>query len=262
MDEELEGLLGANDGARFDLDRFLSPPPELAQEWWEDATKRPSRPAADDNTARCAIPLQQAQPDERNHSNAIHPAVARSISRTTSNDTHDGRGRHQYLDAVGGEAERVGGIANSPGAFARTIADDSGGECAGDGEGPELNNSEGRSRRDDEIHDDNGLRAGAKTTRINCGLAIEISRREEAILAAQAVAGQKNGVRSGGDARGARGRARNELVNAWGLKDPKVARAMVRRMQRMRKFDTGEVSEPFATEGSICMLATRRSSCV
>lgn len=34
----MEGLLNVDGGARFELDRFLSPPPELRDGWWRDSS--------------------------------------------------------------------------------------------------------------------------------------------------------------------------------------------------------------------------------
>lgn len=238
VDEELEGLLGETGGARFDLDRFLSPPPELAQEWWEGTTKTPCRSLVSESITCEFTSPRHIRPDTKSKMIAAGPAAGKRSPSPVRQSEKTGRGRYLNVDEITGGIGQVGLADTSSCAPSRAGVEDGRGECARGGEVPEVDGCSGRPG--DGMHD-NGLFLRPRTTAKIGGLQIAIGETAE-VDVSDKVGRQSGGVRSGGDDRGGRRGARNELVRAWGLKDPRVARAMTRRMQRMRKFETGEVS--------------------
>lgn len=238
MDEELEGLLRENGGARFDLDRFLTPPPELAQEWWESAAKPPSRSMTPENVTRELISLGHIQPHADSKMLAADPVVGRTTPFTAKQNDKSGRGMDLNLDKIIGGIGQVGLTDTSRCATSRAGEDHGEGECAGGGEVREVN---GCGRQPGEGMHDNRFLLRPETTTAIGALQISIGETTE-VDVSDKVNGQSSGVHSGGENRGSLAGVRNELMSAWGLKDPRVARAMMRRMQRMRKFERGEVS--------------------
>ena len=198
----MEGLLSVDGGARFELDRFLSPPPELTDGWWGTSSSTSltvPRPTKD-------VPRRPAPPGGARASGTRLMGTARAVFSNTStlSNARDGHAVETTRQVDKGSPPRFGRGSEAhvgvngprPPESPRTPT----GTDQGAKEAAENSNGKGSSvKATDSVREDGG-EGGAGWTR----------------------AGEKG------------------LARAWGLKDPSVARAMVKRAKRMRKFQNGE----------------------
>lgn len=172
-----------NGGASFELDRFLCPPPELADGWLrvqnvpgEPTPTPPSRARATSNrlidTARAVVSNTPLRLNVREH-------AVETPSETGLASPFFGRGAEKHINSATIKTEDEPRFEHSP-----AIVDS----------GKESN-----------------LLANSRRNIPNFG-------------------GSDSPARGGG----------NSLARAWGLKDPTVARAMMKRAKRIRKFQNGE----------------------
>lgn len=232
VDDDLENLLSANGGDRFELDRFLSPPPELTDGWW-GGRSAPTPPQDGDARPRATPPSRTRATSGR----LIETARVVVGSAPLRSNTREEQGQG-LPDAV--ETSIVNGFDAIPGG---RYGEESGNTHAPGGCGVKIDHGD--------VPDD-GRVGGASPlepwgTRAAVGLSngYETARnRSDDGSTARTNGDSQKGSRSGGDiGTGSPGKgAGNDLVGAWGLKDPRVARAMMKRTKRMRKFQTGEVS--------------------
>lgn len=236
VDDEVEGLLCANGGARFELDHFLSPPPELAEGWWGTGNTK-ILPAHARNRMRHATPTERV--------NATSQRLAVTARAVLGNIPSRGRG------CTGGDIEHRDATYPSP--IASIVS-------------TELQPNEHGVRAHKPSRAGTGVGTGRsvdKVPKADCNQADaprgkggisapsngSVGHREEQCGQVKGeVRGSAGGGGSreeGGDGRdgGAANQGGNDLVKAWGLKDPRVVRAMMKRRKRMRKFQTGEVSQ-------------------
>lgn len=181
----MEGLLNVNGGDRFELDHFLSPPPELADGWWGDSSVT-VRQHNNENAPRHPTPPSRARATSNRLINTARAVVTNTPLRSTA------RG-----------AQHVG------------TPIDAGLSSPGFDRGTE-------GRVDDVVTSQT-----MKETR--SGIQLNVADTSE---------GDKETCEAfGGE--DPRERANADLARAWGLKDPTVARAMMKRAKRMRKFQNG-----------------------
>lgn len=199
VDDEVEGLLNVNGGARFELDRFLSPPPELTDGWWGDSSTTAAVPCCAKDVPRHPTPPSRAR--------AIGTRLMDTARAVVSNTSRLSNASEDHAVETTTETEL-----DSP-RFGR------GGEAAYDS----MNGGATESPRTPQATDQ-----GARD-------AEESFSDEDPNVKATDSMRQESGERIGPTRAGGKG-----LARAWGLKDPRVARAMVKRAKRMRKFQNGE----------------------
>lgn len=221
VDNELEDLLNADGGARFELDRFLCPPPELAENWLGDGTPGllHQRGTASDRASATSSWITTPRA-------VINDTLPRSTARDEQAQgfrASDQPRRDPSVDSAGRDTDvECDAGENLAG---DDISRGSGGGCGG---GNKSIRPLGPSRH-----------AEAASLTID-GEAVTGDVEEGAVQ--RSVSGDEGprvygrlGIEASENGSG------NGLVRAWGLKDPRVARAMMKRMKRMRKFQTGEV---------------------
>lgn len=190
VDDEVEGLLNVNGGARFELDRFLSPPPELADGWLGGSSM--TAPQHHENTPRHPTPPSRARDTSNRLINTARAVVANTPLRSNA------RGAQEV-----GTPSNAG--LNSPGLGRGTEG------RVGDGVSGQTTNKPRSEPQRNVVDTGQGER---ETVGKNSG--------------------------EGPTARASGGMSGEGLARAWGLKDPTVARAMMKRAKRMRKFQNGE----------------------
>lgn len=232
----MEGLLCANGGARFELDHFLSPPPELAEGWWgtSDTTILPAHAR---NLTRHATATERVK--------ATSQRLAATARAVVGNVPSRGRG------CTRGDKDRRNATHPSP------IASIVSTELQPNEHGVRAHNPSragtgvGTARSVDRVqkadcNQAEGLRGkGGISAPSNGSVGHRAEGGGQAKGEVRGSAGEGGSREEGGDGRGggAANGGGNELVKAWGLKDPRVVRAMMKRRKRMRKFQTGEVSQ-------------------
>lgn len=225
MDEELEGLLCANGGAHFDLDHFLSPPPELAQGWLGNVDPPLLPPVGQRKTVF---------PRRRTH------AVEGSLTTTES-----ALGHRAGVIAPGytGQASLHPSLDPEEGHFEEGTAHERlGGNGDGGGDDGRQSGSMGTSC------DGRGSRRESATTSTLIDERTASAGIEKGSAARRESVRSSDGGRDSGGGNGGGGVPDHDLIEAWGLKDPRVARTMMKRMKRMRKFEYREVSRGFDDE--------------
>lgn len=213
VDDELERLLCANGGSRFELDHFLSPPPELADGWLGD-TAIPSPPR--NKHVPTGLTTSHVLPSTRTDatSNALQH------SRMQGNRQHQGmRPSAKVTEAPHHDVTRDEKTVQG---FRRHSCDDQNVGVSlyvenGPNEGVLLDASQYGATSASRDMDSETIRN-----------VVEEPLGDEA---SSSVRRQNGNVRDTGEC----------LIKNWGLKDPKVARAMMKRMRRIRKFHDGEV---------------------
>lgn len=242
VDDELDGLLEAKGGVRFDLDRFLSPPPQLAQEWWGDAGESTPSPSTNRSVLKTtSASRHRLQRAADGSPRILNPAFEGGIPLDSKNSSSSPTDGQIHIDNAARDIRKLSQTAEGWANHARgvaaqnTVDDDA---CGGSGStrdhrGRKTNKSSYRenemSRKDMTMKNITSLTLGGESREGGTGnRAVEVA---------------KEGIASsgGGGRDGARQGSGHELISAWGLKDPRVARAMMRRMRRMRKFETSEV---------------------
>lgn len=198
VDDEVEGLLSVNGGARFELDRFLSPPPELADGWWGDSSTTIAVAHPTKNVPRHPAPPSSARASGTRLMGAARAAVSNTSTISNAGDHH----------AVETTIETA---LDSP-RFGRSSEARVGGNGACARESPRAL-----------MGPDRGSREAEESFSEHPGSVKKTDVREE-----------------GGGGIGSTRADKKGLAQAWGLKDPSVARAMMKRAKRMRKFQTGE----------------------
>lgn len=194
VDDEVEGLLNVNGGARFELDRFLSPPPELADGWWGDSSSTLAVPRHKRGTLRHPTPPNGPKATGARLMDTARVVVSNSSRRSI---------------AIHGHAEET------------TRETDLGSPGFGHGNDKTVRINE--SPRSPMDTDQSAREAGESFRHEDTSLEATDNVREEG----------RNKI---GSARA----GENGLARAWGLKDPRVARAMLKRAKRMQKFQNGE----------------------
>lgn len=183
----MEGLLNVNGRDRFEFDRFLSRPPELADEWWGDSSV----------TAR-----------QHNHETAPRRPTPPSRAKATSN---------RLISTARAVVTNTPLRSNASGSQEVGTSIDTGLSSPGCGRG-----------------------TGGRVGDVGSGQAAKKPPSKPRRIVADTGQGEKETIEKFG-CENARARASDEsLARAWGLKDPTVARAMMKRARRMRKFENGE----------------------
>lgn len=172
VDDEVEGLLNVNGGARFELDCFLSPPPELMDGWWGDSSTTTGMPRSTKG-----VPTRPTPPNGTRASSRRLMDTARAVVSNTST----------LSNAVGGHTVET--------------------------------------KKETDLD----------STRLGRGSETHVGVTEDPSMKAN-----DNVREEGGSGRGSARAGEKGLAQAWGLKDPSVARAMIKRAKRMRKFQNGE----------------------
>lgn len=242
VDEELEGLLRGNGGARFELNAFLAPPPELADGWWGDRDSTAAAPpGGGNNAAPNGNPSGRARPTN----NRLLDTACAVVSNTPLSERARGSQGSGLHDGVGMETPSSG-VFDVGGGRDRATRDTKRSSAAG---------HSARMETQDVLDQQAG---GATTTAAAAAAAAPADPTREATVVSQGNGtqgsggsrheGQTVGVSRSRDSGGVGGGApvvgaEEGLVTAWGLSDPMVARAMMKRAKRLRKFQTAEVSE-------------------
>eukprot|EP00752_Nemacystus_decipiens_P011290 g10033.t1 len=197
VDDEVDGLLSVDGGARFELDRFLSPPPELTDGWWGDSRTAIAVPRPTKDFPRHPTPPSGAR---ARGTRLVGTARAAVSSASTLSNARDGYAETNETDmgsrnfGPGSEAH-VGGNGNCPVSPRRT---------------PTGTDQSAREAVESSSAEDPSVKASDNVLE-QCGGGINSTRADQ-----------------------------KGLARAWGLKDPRVARAMIKRAKRMRKFQNEE----------------------
>lgn len=215
VDDELEGLLDGNGGDHFELDRFLSPPPELAENWMNLAPtpqnsykeNMAGRDGAAGNIA--AVCTVNNDTPRRSENAADGQSNAFQKGKQSSSNRSDKATRAGELGTGGAQVS-----------CADSIDDE-------DRDSLDRNIKYGLNSAC--LHPDRGVTKGKEIgASIPAG---EVS--VEGVNHDDSNRGREDGII--GDESG------NELIRSWGLKDPCVAAIMLKRMKRLRSFRTREV---------------------
>ncbi|CAM9235998.1 unnamed protein product, partial [Laminaria digitata] len=201
IDEELEGLLSGNGGARFELNTFLAPPPELADGWWGDRSSTAAAPPDGSNAALHGNPSRRA----RATSNRLLDTACAVVSNTLLSEGSRGsqaQGFHGRMETT----TPVRGVSDAGGVRGHGERDAK--RSSASGHGARMETQDALDQQADEAMV--GVSSGRDSGSVGSG---------------------------GGPVVG----AEEGLVTAWGLSDPAVARAMMKRAKRLRKFQTAEV---------------------
>ena len=211
IDDELEGLLNANGGAHFKLDRFLSPPPELAEGWMGDGAA--TQLSNEGDVSEKVMPAR-----------AQVVAAALTVANTTprqnntaicqTDDTQEAGHTSSYkgVDSTRSEKQEAGVKTEATGFLEETI-------------GREL------------------VLAPSRDAEVTAGGIRTSGTVKERLVEKDEVRNMScNGDNGLGQVDVGREAAKNDLIKAWGLKDPKVAGMMMKRMKRLRKFHNSEVT--------------------
>lgn len=182
-----------NGGARFELDRFLSPPPELTDGWWGDSSTTTTVPRHTKHVPRHPTPPSGARTTGTRLIDTARAVVSHTPRLSNAREVHAvetretdldpprlGRGTESHVDIHGARQTE----------FPRTLTGT-----------------------------DGGVKEAARSS---------------------SVEDQNNARKEGGGGIGPTRADEKGLARAWGLKDPSVARAMIKRAKRMRKFQNGE----------------------
>lgn len=192
-----------------ELKSILSPPPELTEEWWGHMESSKSfrvrqlkAPALAHGTNDSLI-VRKAGSDE----------WSGQTGRADKENTNAGAG----LETAGGRYMRI--------------------DCCDEDRNDHFGSEHSRQWSDERRIPDRVMRT-EKTSRSDGAGPIGASKRSPEACGDQIgnEGGQTRYTKYGSE------HMDHELTRAWGLKDPRVARALVRRMRRMRRFKTGEVS--------------------
>lgn len=217
VDDDLEGLLDGNGGDRFELDCFLSPPPELAENWMNHAPTTANRykenmagrDGAAGNIATVCTVNSDTPRRSMNAANGQSDAFReekqssshRSDTATRAGELRTGGAQVSFSHSIDKEARDSSFLGQD-------IKDGLNSAC---------------------LHPDRDVTRGKKIgASIPAG---EVS--VEGLNHDGNNSGRKDGIT--GDESG------NELIRSWGIKDPCVAAMMLKRMRRLRKFHTREV---------------------
>lgn len=226
----MEGLLDGNGGDNFELDRFLSPPPELAEDWMNDAptannSYKENMAGRDRAAGNIAAVCTVNSDTPRRSENAVNgQSDAFRKSKQSSRNGGDRASRAGELGTVGAQVSGYRFIdEETRDSLDRNIEDGLNRAC---------------------LHPDRKTRDVRKGKDIGGSIPAGEVRVED--VNHDSNSGREDGVT--GDETG------NELIRSWGLKDPCVATMMLKRMKRLRRFHTSEVRGDNCESISSCFL--------
>lgn len=234
VDEEVEGLLRVNGGARFELNAFLVPPPELADGWWGDRDSTAAAPADSNNATLNGNLSGRARATDTRLLDTARFVSSKSPSSERARESQE-RGLRDGIVVK----------TLSSGVFG---ADGGRGHGARDAKRSSAAGLETQDALGQQAEDAAATAATAPAdptleyTVVNQGKGTQDSggaRYERQTVGVGKSRDIGGGVGDGGAVAG----AEEGLATAWGLSDPMVARAMMKRAKRLRKFQTAEVSE-------------------
>lgn len=223
---------------------FLSPPPELADSWWRNGATTSPQPKNATSTLQAGFSRARA-------TSARLTNTARAVISNTGQSTNTRVEQIHNLQVNAETLSIVGPDLTGGGKYERNTAHSSsvydtgeGQKSAFSGRGVNSVDPEPFSQGTFSVsmsNDDDVAREGKERGATD---SVNVVRTD--------ASGEKVDSGSGGNVDGSPGRrARNGLVEAWGLKDPNVAEAMMKRTKRMRKFLDCEVRHACRPASSI-----------